>query len=639
MVVLIVDGTADTRSARAELLRGQEHQVVEVSTAAEAVQWANTVATLDLLITEVVLDTETFGFDLKDAIKAKFPSLITLYTTHYDLAGYEQDMEGAMAIATTTSDADFLAHVLTALRGSPHEVVLPPLLPPGTQLGYYQILERLYIERESETYLAFQTTVQRKVALVLLKPELNQDAAIVRDFKERERIKARLSHPRIAPLYEGKDEHGYIYYTRELPPGQSLDELLAKGTQFTERVMTDVLFRIADAMTYAASRGLNYRPLGLRDIYVDAENQASIANIFRPPAATPRDPVADVKALLDLMLPFANQGKARGLLHELAHAPHDWGSIAHKLDDIRSDMSERSLLRRAESEDLTEAVPMKKRWLFLAAGILACIVVALLGGLTGKGLQDEKEKPLAVAMIQITPATYTYQTDQQVQLQAPFWISKYEVTIAQYARFLAALKTKTTSAYDDPNQLIKTSHKPENWDASYAAAATGGLFNNQKISLNSPVTQVSYWDAVAYAKWAQQRLPTEEEWEIAARGIKATLYPWGNHPNPIAANLGDDYNARGKGGETDGYNFWAPVDKPVGDTSELGVMGMAGNVQEWTSTWATHPELPDTRVPVLRGGHFAMKSNPDLLTSRHFPESAEEATLARGFRTVDATRK
>ena len=61
---------------------------------------------------------------------------------------------------------------------------------------------------------------------------------------------------------------------------------------------------------------------------------------------------------------------------------------------------------------------------------------------------------------------------------------------------------------------------------------------------------------------------------------------------------------------------------------------MAGNVQEWTSTWSPHPELPDTRVPVLRGGHFGLRTSKDLLTSRHFAESPDEATPARGFRTV-----
>jgi formylglycine-generating enzyme required for sulfatase activity/CheY-like chemotaxis protein len=661
MVVLIVDGNAEIRGARAELLRSQGHQVAEAASAAEAVEWGNTHEALNLLITEVILEPETFGFDLKEGMQGKFEDLVTLFTTRFDLTGYEPDMDGATALPSTTSDADFLAHVLAAVGGPPEAVVRQPLLPPGTQLGFYQILERLYIERESETYLAFQTTVQRKVALVLLKPELHQNAGIVADFKERERIKAQISHPRIAPLYEGKDEHGYIYYTRELPPGRSLDELQSKGAHFTERVVTDVLYRVADAMAYASGRGLNYRPLGMRDIYVDEENQASIANIFRPATATPRDQPADVRALLDLVQPFASQGKARGLLSELYAETHTWATIAQKLDDIRSDMSERSLLRRAESEDLIAAVPKKKRWLYLGGALLACLAVAGLGGRIGNGLQPPKAVPLKQEMIVVDAGDYIVHKevlvlvndaptrfkpgakvdakDQHVQLLAPFSISKYEVTISQYAAFLKVLKSAPPGAFDDPMQNLKApsknTHTPEDWEAYYPIALNGERFKDQSIDINCPVFGVDYWDAVAYAKWAKQRLPTELEWEIAARGAKGNSYPWGNQAAPLSANLGDDYVKNGKGGQRDNYNRWAPVNKPDGDKSAFGIMGMAGNVQEWTSTWAIHPERPDDRVPVIRGGDFTTASAPNLLNVSIFPDSSTEARTTLGFRTVD----
>jgi formylglycine-generating enzyme required for sulfatase activity len=104
--------------------------------------------------------------------------------------------------------------------------------------------------------------------------------------------------------------------------------------------------------------------------------------------------------------------------------------------------------------------------------------------------------------------------------------------------------------------------------------------------------------------------------------------------------LGDDYQASGKGGGKDGYNFWAPAGRKTDDISPYGVCDLAGNVAEWTSGehqgdfWTAHPDYPDLRVPVARGGHFALKSSRELLTTRFFAESASEATLARGFRTV-----
>lgn len=80
--------------------------------------------------------------------------------------------------------------------------------------------------------------------------------------------------------------------------------------------------------------------------------------------------------------------------------------------------------------------------------------------------------------------------------------------------------------------------------------------------------------------------------------------------------------------------------RKTGDVSPYGIQDMAGNVSEWTASehtgepWPAHPDFPDLRVPVVRGGHFAQKGGNDLLTARLFTESASETTLARGFRVA-----
>lgn len=124
-------------------------------------------------------------------------------------------------------------------------------------------------------------------------------------------------------------------------------------------------------------------------------------------------------------------------------------------------------------------------------------------------------------------------------------IDKYPVTNAQYARFVAA-----------------TGHRPpSHW-------AQGKIPAGKELH---PVTLVSWHDAQAYAKWAGKRLPTEAEWEKAARGTDGRRWPWGNAMEP--SRLNTYYNV----GSTTKVTVY-----PQG-ASPYGVMDMAGNVSEWTA--------------------------------------------------------
>jgi formylglycine-generating enzyme required for sulfatase activity len=119
-----------------------------------------------------------------------------------------------------------------------------------------------------------------------------------------------------------------------------------------------------------------------------------------------------------------------------------------------------------------------------------------------------------------------------------------------------------------------------------------------------PATQVSWYGAQAYCQWAGARLPTEAEWEKAARGIDGRLYPWGNEaPNCDKAQYGDC------GGMT------VPVGSRPAGASRYGVLDMGGNVWEWVADWygpayyssspAQNPQGPDSgERRVFRGGSW-----------------------------------
>jgi formylglycine-generating enzyme required for sulfatase activity/DNA-binding response OmpR family regulator len=644
MTILFVDSNAALRKERAEALRGQGWTVREANGTNEAKAILKSLESMDLLITEAVFDTHHTGFDLRDAVTSRFDDVQVILTTRYDLTGYETSVgETPLLIDSPYSVEKLLARVqaVRAETGEPASDLAPPVLPPGTTLGDYQIEQRLSVERDAETYLALQMEVQRQVGLVLLLPKRVRDPEAVARFKERERLKASLNHDHIAPLYAAGEIDGHVFYTRELPRGKSIEQLLATGEFLGERAVADLIGDVAEAFAFCVKRGLHYRNMHARDVYFDDEGQASIVNLFRPPVPKKRDHKSDVRQFLRLVRGVSKDGKARGLLHALALKNLDWQGLLESVEDVRADLQDRSIMRKIEAEEGAGAGSEGKRTLAFAVFAIAAIIVAILGASLGGGESEPTLHPVHEDMILIPAGSFVYGENEKRRLPE-FWINRHEISIGQYAEFLRELEDGNPRRFDHPEQPpTKKSHQPEGWDDYFAAAKSDASFNGQPISLNTPVTLVDWWDAYAYAQSKGQRLPTEEEWEKAARGTKGYIYAWGDDRRADAANLGDDYIASGEnGGLSDGYNLWAPVDRETPDTSPFGVMDMTGNVQEWTASesgsapWPSHPEFPDLRVPVVRGGHFALEMSQELLSTRFFAASPEEATLARGFRTV-----
>ena len=151
-----------------------------------------------------------------------------------------------------------------------------------------------------------------------------------------------------------------------------------------------------------------------------------------------------------------------------------------------------------------------------------------------------------------------------------YWIDKYEVTTGQYALCVAAGDCQA----------------PHLFTSGYGSSYRPKYYGNPEYS-NYPVIWVNWSMALAYCEWAGRKLPTEAEWEKAARGTDARIYPWGNDPlDSTRANFCDiDCPLpQANGGFNDGYPNTAPVGSFPAGASPYGVMDMAGNVWEWTST-------------------------------------------------------
>ncbi|MBI5393929.1 MAG: SUMF1/EgtB/PvdO family nonheme iron enzyme [Verrucomicrobia bacterium] len=267
------------------------------------------------------------------------------------------------------------------------------------------------------------------------------------------------------------------------------------------------------------------------------------------------------------------------------------------------------------------------------------VAIALAAG-TGYYVLTKASAPAGAdteAFMEIPAGQFIYQ-EQSADPDAPpkktggFWISKYEVTIGQYKRFLDAVAVKGDSEYVHPQQPRDKdrSHAPRDWP-QILAACQGGRYMEQSLTFDCPIFNVDFYDAYAYAKWKGGRLPTEEEWEKAARGIYGRAYPWGNTLDPKTANTGADFNTA-QPGSLDGYNKWSPVHAHPGDASPYGVRGMGGNVAEWTNSWAPSKADPKAKSPVIRGGSYADKEV--RTTNRRLNVLPKDARPDVGFRVV-----
>lgn len=208
-----------------------------------------------------------------------------------------------------------------------------------------------------------------------------------------------------------------------------------------------------------------------------------------------------------------------------------------------------------------------------------------------------------------------------------FWMDRTEVTNGEFARFVEATGHVTTSELP-PRGVLQGSLPAEqakagSWCLRPTAESKAGDRRTWMAFVPGtnwrrpsgpgsdvagrgkfPVVHVSHDDARAYCKWARKRLPTEAEWECAARaGVNLTRYPWGNELTPDgrwAANLWQgDFPAHDDA--ADGHGGLAPVAsfRPNG----FGLYDLAGNVAEWCSDWYQHDYYAQIRPDPDRAAH------------------------------------
>ena len=264
---------------------------------------------------------------------------------------------------------------------------------------------------------------------------------------------------------------------------------------------------------------------------------------------------------------------------------------------------------------------------------------------------------------------------------ADFWVDRYEVSNAEFERFARATQYVTTA--EKPPTVAASAPAPQHLAGSWCFRPQPGAVAEKRATWaewvpganwrhpegpgtslegrgNFPVVHVSFDDAVAYAKWSGKRLPTEAEWEYAARGgLVHNSYAWGPDATKGGAPLANGWQGPfpSKNTQLDKFDFAAPVGSF--DPNNFSLYDMTGNVAEWCADWysasyygelrpnpdkAAHrnPKGPETSLDpaepgvwkhVVRGGSF-LSPDQDLRVAARGKEEPQFTAQWLGFRCV-----
>jgi len=531
----------------------------------------------------------------------------------------------------------------------------------GSTVGNYQLEACIGQSSQGPIYRATQTNMGRQVRLYLLDRTRAQDQAEIQRFISNASVKANVSHPQIFAVYEAGESGGLYFYSCEYVPCRSLRQIREAGEMLDEATALQAMKVAAEVMGYFTRDNIAHETISANSILIGPNNRPRIANIAAYQPAQNSDTPTALKELgrimAEMLPPDSQKLGIRHLAASLAAGENknirSWPALAQAVaalepkvapqDAYKLDAQERAAIRMVE-----EAKKKQKRSMWISTGVslgvLACALIAIWWTLLRpKGATVHEFN----TMIEIPAGEFIYQDGQKINLPT-FYIDQYEVTIAQYAEFLDYLAKHPEEAtkFDSPDQPKGKSHLPQDWadqplasgevqPGVYHRAQRWGNWHGFPLDVNSPVFGVDWFDAYAYAKWKGHRLPTEKEWEKAARGVAGFKFPWGNEPDTKRVNSGVDFKANPKeGGDIDGYKEWSPVDAMKRDESPFKVMDMAGNVCEWTATYDDDPQ-GSGKNPVIRGGNW--KNTDYSITRRVLVLPDLRASDNLGFRTVSDT--
>ncbi len=501
--------------------------------------------------------------------------------------------------------------------------------------GRYVIQESIGRGGMGTVYRANDALVNEFVALKFMRSSLLQTERARDLFLQEAQVARRLRHDKIIAVHDiNFTSEGILYISMEFIEGESLRNVIRRHR--TERRLPDILYavRIVEQMLAGleyAHRFVVHRDIKPENVMVMSNEQVKLldfglatAAVFDLPAAPAEAQRATPKRVVGT-LEYAAPEQRLGQPMDLRGDLYAVGLVLRELLTLRSPVEEPWHIedcRRDVAPALLEVVyralaaDRDQRWqdarafreALYSAYQSAYKRVAVRAAQTSGSQGSTKDMVLfpGGSFLMGNNAVREEAPEEEVRV-APFWMDKAPVTVGQFANYL-----KDTAATP-----------PKFW----GDADVGGD--------DQPVVGVSWHEALAYANWAGKTLPTETEWEFAARGQENRRYPWGNYP-PDRNRCNFDNNL--------GMPTFTMMHEE-GATPE-GLLDMAGNVYEWTMDpyapyqyFRRDPKAAE-KAPkrTARGGSWESKAEELTSTYRRgfFPDT-QLKTL--GFRCVIPVQK
>ena len=456
-------------------------------------------------------------------------------------------------------------------------------------------------------------------------------------FPKAIRAMARVNHPSVYSLYESIPLENRILVAQEPVSHPSLLHLRMAGEKPGLLACARLATALGSVTAEMESSSIPARLLGEYDYTLSSKGTPRLRN----PAAYPGRPETstydNAQHLAGILEPLlAGDPKGSTLLKLLRNPGTSAFDLLRQAREFERDLAEvREVhIRKEELEAAEKTLRARKirRWAIGAGSVLFAAFLALYARVIFHRFFLDEPARLAEAEIMV-PAGQIVRGGKTINVAA-FSLDRHEVTIGQYEAFLIDLQKIPDWQAIVPESFQRekssvSSLEPRDWKEILGRARKKERYQGKEISRDTPVFNVDYPSAVTFAKWKKRRLPSMEEWILAASGTEGRKYPWHRELKDPSINLA--CNADPKKVSEAAYFHVLKAESNAKDLGPYGHFDLGGNLSEWIDSPEANKNA-QASGSFIGGNYLDMAPVDNLNPVRFAPSNQGDPRI--GFRTA-----